>query len=174
MSNAIPEKLINYRVYLEGADLLGTADVTLPNLEAMTETVKGAGVAGEVESPVLGHFKSMTLGIKWRTVHKEAVKLAVQKPHQLDVRGAIQVMDHGAGQYTTVPVKLVVKGVPKKLGLGKMDPGKMMDTETELELSYLKLTVDGEEQVELDKYNFIYKVQGEDQLSKVRAALGLE
>ena len=50
----VPEKLINFRVYQDGADLLGVADVSLPSLEAMTETVKGAGVAGEVDSPVLG------------------------------------------------------------------------------------------------------------------------
>ena len=174
MSNPIPEKLINFRVYLEGTDLLGTADVTLPSLESLTETVKGAGLAGEVESPVIGHFKSMTLGLKWRVVHKEACKLAVLKAHQLEVRGAVQVMDHAAGTYTAVPTKLVVKGIPKKLALGKMDPGKLQDTETELEVTYLKLTVDGEEQIELDKYNFIYKVQGEDQLAKVRSALGLE
>ena len=52
----VPEKLINFRVYEDGDDLVGVADVTLPTLDAMTETVKGAGIAGEVESPVMGHY----------------------------------------------------------------------------------------------------------------------
>ncbi len=43
----VPEKLINFRVYEDGDDLVGVADVTLPTLDAMTETVKGAGIAGE-------------------------------------------------------------------------------------------------------------------------------
>lgn len=32
----VPEKLINFRVYNEGNDQLGVADVTLPNFESMT------------------------------------------------------------------------------------------------------------------------------------------
>ena len=56
MVNQVPEKLINFRVYLDGNNLIGVADVELPSIEAMTETVKGAGIAGEIDSPTLGHF----------------------------------------------------------------------------------------------------------------------
>ena len=45
MANTVPEKLINYKVYLDGSDMVGLADVELPNFEAMTETIKGAGIA---------------------------------------------------------------------------------------------------------------------------------
>lgn len=174
MANPIPEKLINYRVYLEGTDILGTADVTLPKMEALTETVKGAGLAGEVESPVIGHFKSMTVQLKWRIVYKDVIKLAAPKSHQLEFRAATQLLDNSEGTYTVQPAKLVVKATPKSLELGKLDPGKMQDTTTELEVTYLKLTIDGEEQIEFDKLNYIYKVLGEDYLAKVRSALGLE
>lgn len=174
MANQVPEKLINFRVYLEGDDLLGVADATLPSLEAMTDTVKGAGLAGEVESPVLGHFKSMTVGLKWRTVNKNAGKLSAQKAHQIDLRGAVQVYDSGEGAYKVVPIKAVVKGIAKKSSLGKMEVGAMQDTETELEVLYLKVTIDGEEAIELDKFAFICKIYGEDYLADVRAALGLE
>ena len=56
MSNPVPERLINYRVYLEGNALAGIATADLPDLEAMTDTVSGAGIAGEVDSPIIGHF----------------------------------------------------------------------------------------------------------------------
>ena len=46
--NVISEKLINFRVYAENSELLGLADVTLPTLEAKSETISGAGIAGEV------------------------------------------------------------------------------------------------------------------------------
>ena len=58
--NKVPERLINFRVYNDGNDLLGVANVDLPSIEAMSDTVSGAGIAGEVESPILGHFASMT------------------------------------------------------------------------------------------------------------------
>lgn len=63
-NNVVPEKLINFRAYNDGNDLLGVTDVQLPSLDAMTETVKGAGIAGEVDSPVLGHFGSMETVLK--------------------------------------------------------------------------------------------------------------
>ena len=42
MSNVIPEKSINFAVYLNGRDLLGIAEGTIPALEALTSEVKGA------------------------------------------------------------------------------------------------------------------------------------
>ncbi len=35
------------------------------------------------------------------------------------------------------------------------------------------MTIDGEEQIELDKYNYIYKIGGVDYLEGVREAFGL-
>ena len=71
MANTVPEKLINYKVYLDRSDMVGLADVELPNFEAMTETIKGAGIAGEIDSPTLGHYGSMTLTLNWRTITSE-------------------------------------------------------------------------------------------------------
>lgn len=39
-ANIIPDKLIDYALFLNGDEKLGTGDVSLPDLEAMTETVK--------------------------------------------------------------------------------------------------------------------------------------
>ena len=46
-TNNVPERLIAFRVYGEGNDLLGTANVTLPTIEPMTGSVRIA-VSGEV------------------------------------------------------------------------------------------------------------------------------
>ena len=87
-NNVVPEKLINFRAYNDGNDLLGVTDVQLPSLDAMTETVKGAGIAGEVDSPVLGHFGSMETVLNWRTISKPGMNLASQKGVSLDLRGS--------------------------------------------------------------------------------------
>lgn len=56
----LPSLLVNFRVYDgDSNDMIGVADVELPKLEAMTETLKGAGVSGEIDMPVLGHYASM-------------------------------------------------------------------------------------------------------------------
>ena len=169
----VPEKLINFRVYQDGADLLGVADVSLPSLEAMTETVKGAGVAGEVDSPVLGHYGSMEVQLNWRTLYKPNALLAAPKGVMLDMRAANQVKDSESGAYKVQAIKCVVRGVPKNSELGNLDVGTTSDTATTIEVDYLKVTIDGEDVIELDKYNYICKVGGVDYLSEVREALGL-
>jgi hypothetical protein len=171
--NQVPEKLINFRVYEGGVDLLGIADVELPSLEAMTETVKGAGIAGEVESPVLGHFGSMTCTINWRTVVKSIAHLAAPRTHNLDFRGATQMYDASSGEYKVQSLKVTVRCLPKTTNLGKLDVGTTADASNEFEVIYLKVSIDGKEIAEIDKFNYICKINGVDYLKQVRQALGL-
>lgn len=171
--NPVPEKLINFRVYEDGTDLLGVADVELPSIEAMTEKVAGAGIAGEVESPVLGHYSSMTCKINWRVVLKPTVHLAAPRAHNLDFRGAAQIYDAGSGEYKVQPLKVTVRGIPKKTELGKLNVGAAADASNEFEVIYLQVSINGKKIVEIDKYNYICVVDGVDYLKKVREALGL-
>lgn len=173
MANQVPEKLINFKAYNEGSDLIGVVDVELPSLEAMTETVSGAGIAGEIDSPTLGHYGSMTCRINFRTVTKAAASLAAQRAHQLEFRGSQQIYDAGAGRYSTQSVKVVVKAIPKVVELGNLTVGAPTETGNEFEVNYMKLWVAGEELVEIDKYNFIARIAGEDYLSSVRDDLGV-
>ena len=172
-SNKVPERLINFRVYNDGNDLLGVATVDLPEIEAMSDTVAGAGIAGEVESPVLGHFGSMTTTFTWRTLEAGAMKLNQQKAHAVEVRGSQQVYDAAKGEYSTMPVRVSMRVVPKTSTLGTFEPGATTDTEQEFEVTYLKVLVDGKNLVEIDKFNFIAKFDGVDALAGVRRDLGL-
>jgi len=170
----LPENMINYMVYLDGDVLIGTANVDLPSFDALTEKVKGAGIAGEVEAPIIGHYDILTLGIQWRTITAEAISLIAPVAHALDFRGSQQVYDSSSGSYSTVPVKVVVRAMPKKTSLGKMVVAGQTDTKNEFEVSYIKVYIDGDETLELDKYNFIFSVNGEDYLADVRNDLGLD
>lgn len=169
----VPEKLINFRVYNEGNDQLGVADVTLPNFESMTETIKGAGLAGEIDSPVLGHYGSMEVEFNWRTLYENNLSFVAPKSFTFDLRGANQVKDSGTGDYIVQAVKCVIRCVPKNSETGKLDVGTLSDTKNTFEVDYIKISIDGKERVELDKYNYICKIDGVDYLSKVREALGL-
>ncbi|BBB91055.1 MAG TPA: phage major tail tube protein [Methylomusa anaerophila] len=171
--NEVPEKLINFRVYQDGNDLLGVADAELPSLEYMSETVKGAGVAGEVESPTIGHFGKMSLKLSWRTVTKPLVFLAKPITHALDLRGAIQNYDASSGEYKVKPLRVAVRATPKKSELGKMEMGGTGDGSNEFEVIYIKIDLDGETIAEIDKYNYICIIDGTDYLAEVRKALGL-
>lgn len=172
-NNKVPERLINFRVYAEGNDLLGVANVELPSLEAMSDTVSGAGIAGEVESPILGHYGSMTTTFTWRTISADLTRLAEQKAHALDLRGSQQVYDAALGTYSTVPVRVSLRAVPKSISLGSFEVGASTDSESEFEVLYIKVDVGGKTLVEIDKYNYIARFNGEDKLASVRKDLGL-
>ncbi len=171
--NNIQERTINYRVYKDGIDYLGTASVELPEIVALSETVSGAGIAGEVETPLIGHFEAMAMTLTWRTIEKNAVDLMEHKAHSIELRSSQQVYDAANGTYSTVPVRISTKAIPKSTNLGSLEPNAQTDTKQGFEVNYLKMWVGGVEMVEIDKFNYIFKVKGKDQLAKVRKDLGL-
>lgn len=172
--NNIPERTVNYRVYDADNALIGVATVDLPDIEAMTDTVSGAGIAGEIDSPTLGHFGSMTLTINWRTITGDASRLNAQRVHQLEFRSSQQINDAANGELKTQPVRIVTRCTPKNLSLGSLEVGAATDSSSEFEVTYLKIYIDGKETVEIDKYNFKYAVGGVDFLRQVRRDLGIE
>lgn len=173
MSNPIPERLINYRVYVEGNNQAGVATVDLPDIEMMTDTVSGAGIAGEVDSPILGHLSSMSATVTWRTINEYALSLAAPKSHSIDFRGSQQINDAATGELKSKPVRVSVKALPKRTGLGSLEVGSTTDTESEFEITFMKIWIDGKEVAEIDKYNFKYVIDGVDYLASVREDLGL-
>lgn len=173
MSNIVPEQLVNYKIYNGFSDMIGTADVTLPSIEALTNEVKGAGIAGSYNSPVTGHYGPMSMTVNWRVITGDAISLSAPKAHQLDIRGVVDQYDAGSGEKKPVAVVVTVKALPKKVDLGKMDPGQKMDTQSEFEIVYLKIKIGGVKKVEIDKLNYIAEIGGKDYLAEVRAGLGM-
>ncbi|MDL2268875.1 phage major tail tube protein [Desulfosarcina sp. OttesenSCG-928-A07] len=170
--NLIPDKLINAAVYLEGDEFLGIATVTLPEITYMTEAMEGLGIAGPIETPVLGHFASMTIGISFNAPNKQSIQILQGKGHQINVYGSIQHLDAGFSEITPKPFKLTANCLPKKSGIGKAEMGKKMDSETELEVVTLKLDIDGDNLLDIDKPNFKAVILGEDALAEVKSHLG--
>src|SRR5690554_6221578 len=96
--NPLPEKVVNFNVYSEGEKLVGvTGEVTLPNLEAMTETINGAGIAGEIESPTPGHFGSIIIEIPFRIIYDKSFRLMVPEGQTITLRAAQQSYDVAGG-----------------------------------------------------------------------------
>ena len=170
----IPTQNINFKIHdSDSQELLGVAEATLPEFEAMSETISGAGLAGEVDMPVLGHFGSMTAELKWRAMTRAASKLNRAVAHYLDMRGSIEQYEEHLGIIASVPMKVAVITLPKSLNLGNLNVGKAADTSSKLECVYIKVWLGGKEVVELDKFNYVYRVHGVDYLASVRRDLGM-
>ena len=167
------DKLINYTVYRNGTDFLGTSTVELPSIESLTDTVKGAGIAGEFDMPVLGQIGSMEVKLNWNTIDPAAIILIAPETHALDFRASQQSYNTVGGVLSSEAAKVSVRGIPKSSELGSLEPGAATGSTTTLEVSYIKITVGGKVLLEIDKFNFIFIVNGKDYLAQVRADLGL-
>lgn len=167
--NSIPEKIVNYNVYDENEKLVGVAEeVTLPNLESMTETIAGAGIAGEIESPTPGHFGSISIEIPFRVLYDTSIKMMRPSGRTLVLRASQQSYDVAAGEIQYRPLKVTLKVIPKGLELGKLAAGKMTETKNTLEVVYIKVEENRRTILEVDKLNFVFIVDGHDVLAEVR------
>ena len=170
-ANAIPEVINHFNVYDERAQkLVGrSGEVSLPDLDAITETIEGGGVLGEIEDPVTGHFSSAKMTIPFTNLYAPIANLMnTTKPMQLTLRGSEQFMDPATGETGYFPIKVVVRGKASSVKLGKLENGKKMEPEIELELLYIQVMIDGVKVIELDKLNFIYVLNGVDMLAEIK------
>ena len=86
----------------------------------------------------------------------------------LTLRAAQQVYDKTGG-YAFKGLRIVMGGRVKEFNPGTVKKGDAMDAETTLELTYYMIEVDGEQVVEVDKLNGVYKVNGSDMLAGISA-----
>ncbi len=167
--NPIPEKVVNYNVYDDAEKLVGVAaEVTLPSVELMTDTISGAGIAGEYESPTPGHTGSMTMEIPFRTLMQKSFNLMKNKGRSIVLRAAQQSFDVAAGEVRTRGLKITVRGMPKGMALGTLGVGRQTESNNQIEVVYMKIEEEGRTLLEIDKLNFIFVVDGEDMLQEVR------
>lgn len=166
---SIPTKINRYNVYNSGNRLLGMGDeLTLPDFEASTETVSGAGILGEIDDPTPGYFTNQEIEIPFRILDKEATDmLDITKAVQLEIRGAEQTTN-SEGDIKFRGVRVVVRGRSNKFTPGKMKAGNPMDTSITLSILYILIELEGEPVLELDKMNEVFKINGNDILAKVK------
>lgn len=169
--NVIPEVINNYNIYDDSANLLigVSGEVELPDFEAITDTLEGAGILGEIEDPVTGQFSSMKLKIPFSVLYESQFKIMdTTKGAQLTLRGSMQVLDTSTAGTDYVPVRIVVRGKAATSKMGKVQKGKKMEPEVEIEVFYIKIEVNSKTVIELDKLNFKYVLNGKDMLEKIR------
>lgn len=172
MGIVIPEVLNHYNVYNDKAKkLIGiSGEIELGELEALTDTLEGAGVLGEIEDAVTGQFASIKIKIPFSVLYEDMFSIIdTTNPPQLTLRASMQCMDPTTGSTGYYPVKIVVRGKATNTNLGKATKGKKMEPEVELEVLYIKIQINNKTTLELDKLNFKFVLNGKDMLAKIRS-----
>lgn len=169
MTGNIPTKITDYNIYNEAERLIGTGpELSLPEMEAISETVSGAGISGEIDDPAIGQISAMSMDIPFRLLDSEAAAMMdMRQSVKLTIRGAQQTLDT-EGNTLFRSMRVVVKGKSTKLALGTVKRAGTMDSAVTLSVTYLLIEVDGAPLLELDKLNQVFKVNGVDLLATVK------
>jgi P2 family phage contractile tail tube protein len=166
-------KVYDANVYINSSSKHGQAsEVTCPDIQAVTTDYKSLGMVGSAE--FFNGFDKMEATIKWTYPDNEA-KLACAnflKPVDIMVRSSKAEYD-GGGITEEVPVVIYLKGYPTKHAGGGYKPKEDTEVESTFSVLYYKEEVNGEEIIEVDVLNNIYKVDGEDLLADRRQNLGI-
>ncbi|AZE54039.1 Phage major tail tube protein [Pseudomonas synxantha] len=170
---AMPRKLKNLNLFNDGNSYLGLVkSLTLPSLGRKMEAYRGGGMNGPVKAD-LG-MSDDGIQFEWKTggldlislrqfgaVNASSVALRFSGPYQQDDTGE------------TSNVEVVVRGRHETIEMGDAQPGEDTEHSMTTTCSYYKLTVDGEEIIEIDLLNFVEKVNGVDMLEKHRTGMGI-
>jgi hypothetical protein len=138
----------------------------------LTQSIQGAGISGNVEAVILGHFDAMTVGLNFRITTPQSVQLSEPRRHTLDLRVANQYEDPVAGELQVKREKHVLVVIPKTTTGGTIAPASPANGSGEYAVRYWATYLDGEKVREIDPFNMICYIDGVDYLADVRTALG--
>ena len=162
-------KINAYNVYRDSKKLVGLSDeVTLPDFEGLTETISGPGILGEIDEPLLGHFGASEIEVPFRTLNEEMFDLLAQgQAVNLTLRMSTQAIVESTMATDFMPSRVVIKGKSKGFTGGSAKQGQGTGSSVKVEIIYILIEVNNKKKFELDKLNFVYKVNDVDLLEKV-------
>ena len=173
----IPNHVTNFSIFLSGKRLVGIADVTLPKLENLSDTLKGSGIFGEIDMPVQAHFKPYTVMLKWLTICDSSIFATIQDGAQLDAWAAHQFHDSGTNKIIHQGWRYIMGTAPRGFNFGKLEVGTKGDGESEYELISLRCLKDDKIMLEIDKENAVCRwwngFQLVDNAQQIRQLIGL-
>jgi P2 family phage contractile tail tube protein len=165
-------KVFNARVYIDGTDFIGKAEeVDLPKIKFKFADTKALGIYADSELPT--GLDKLEAKIKFNSVYPEFVALASDPftARTVIIRAPYQVWAQ-QGVIKTAPLRAELRGFFKESDSGKLKKADSAEAEATMSVIYYKLEVDGQEIIEIDVLNNIYKIKGEDKLRDYTQAIG--
>lgn len=170
----IAEKNNLFNVYLGSVDakykLVGVTDeVTLPEFENSSETLSLSGMAGEVDSPSPGQYKSAQIEISFSNISKEALQAVADDSKSIIMRAAQEKLDTETLSKTMIGRVITLKGMTKSINYGKLKKGGYGNPSIKKEVVSYKEELDGEVITEIDKFNGKSIVNGVNLMPEVES-----
>nr|DAG59528.1 MAG TPA: tail tube protein [Caudoviricetes sp.] len=170
-SYELPDKINNFNVYDGKYKLVGvSSEITLPSFDPQTDTLNVAGMAGEIESEVIGSFGSMKMEVPFVNLSADFFAFAAST-EPIVIRGAMELLNTQTQSKELTAITITVKGRTMNINPGTLKKGGKGEPKITKEITYIKLAINNETVLELDKLNSIYSIGGVDQFAKVRSMI---
>lgn len=168
---ALPHKLKYMNLFNDAASYMGEiAEVVLPKLTRKMEEWRGGGMA----RPLMADMGGEVLSIEWTC---GGIMRDVFKQYGVTKHDGVQL--RFAGSYRAedkdepMAVEVVIRGRHSEIDPGTAKAGDDTTFKVTSQVSYYKLTIDGEVLIEIDVMGMVEKVDGVDLLAKDRKAIGM-
>jgi P2 family phage contractile tail tube protein len=149
--------------------LKGTVSTELPNFELLSETFKGAGIAGEINVPASGNMSALTAVLNFAKIYGDITKyLEVGTTRTVDLRNDVIVKNVDTHMNEKVPERWVLKGPISGANPGSVEQAAAGDASVTMQVYYAQHFLDGEEILEFDVSKYILKVNGKDLMEDTR------
>lgn len=167
----MPSKLKGFNLFQNGENFVGKIpEVQLPKLTRKMEDYQGGGMGG----PIKIDFGQDAIQMEWTAggLIKSVLQQYGALKHDavlLRFAGAYQAEDSD----TFDALEIVVRGRHTEMDLGTAKPKDDTAFKITTAASYYKLSINGEDIIEIDFVNMIEKINGTDLLQALRTAIGL-
>jgi len=168
---ALPFKLKFMNLFNDASSYMGeVAEVVLPKLTRKMEEWRGGGMA----RPVMIDQGGEALTLEWTCggIMRDVLKQYGATKHdgvQLRFAGSYRAEDKD----DPLAVEIVIRGRHSEIDMGTAKVGDDTAFKVVSQISYYKLTIDGEILIEIDALGMVEKVGGVDLLLKDRKAIGM-
>lgn len=167
------QKITNANVYEGNNSFVGKiSEMELPALEQEMTEQNLLGLYGQLELP--SGLQAMEASMTFNSIYDDMLDAFMNptRSRLLHLRTSRETWTE-EGLTEQIPVVVFFIGSCKNLPLGGFTPRENTELELELNVTFLKVLVDGVERLEVDVMNNVYKVNGQDILQQFRANLGV-
>lgn len=127
MPNLIPCQTNNFRIYVNGNQFIGIAEVGLPPIVNQTDELRGGALAGPIMVPVIGHFEDFTLTMTFFAPFPGCSTFLAQTSQNISCHSVVQYVDQATVAFTKQPWNYLFVCQPKEFNPGRLIQGGKPD-----------------------------------------------
>jgi len=167
MTQKIGGQTGTFMLYLDGKDLLGVAEVKLPEIKYKTTTIGGSGILGDIEFINPYSIESLETEIKFNTITNNTFDLLSMSGKLIEMKAAVIEADGTTHAIGEDGLRANMRGNAKGIDLGTIKKDDLLNTSFKMENTFVEVFKGGNQLYKVDKLNGILEAAGKALIKKL-------